>query len=203
MTQRIFVLRHGETLFNAARKLQGHCDSPLTDKGISQAKTIGSTLKEYLNLPGIRIYSSPLGRAIQTTQIICEQIGYPISDVTADARLQEYSLGNWEQRTIGSLLADFPDLLATRDWYLKAPQAETYDAVQVRLSSWLADLPQDGDIVVVSHGLTGITLRGLLLKLSYQDAWKQKIPQDAFFIVEAGQISRVDCTIDANVTFPA
>lgn len=202
MTQRIFVLRHGETLFNSARKLQGHCNSPLTDKGIAQAKLIGTTLKQYLDFSNISVYSSPLGRAIQTTHIVCEQIGYPKSHVITDARLQEYSLGEWEQRTIDSLLVDFPDLLATRDWYLKAPNAETYEAARIRLSSWLSALPDSGDIVVVSHGLAGITLRGLLLKLSYHDVWQQKIPQDAFFIIEDSHIRRIDCSSAIQINTP-
>lgn len=196
MTRRIFVLRHGETQFNAARKLQGHCNSPLTPKGIAQAKRVGTTLKKYLQPPHIRVYASSLGRAVQTAHIVCDQIGYPQSSVIEDERLKEYSLGEWERRTIDSLLVELPDLLSARDWYLQAPQAESYDAVRARLTSWLSELPESGDIVVVSHGLTGSTLRGLLLNLSYIEVWQQKIPQDAFFIVEHGTISRIDCKLD-------
>jgi broad specificity phosphatase PhoE len=203
MTRRIFVLRHGETQFNSARKLQGHCNSPLTPKGIAQAKSVGATLKKYLQPPHIRVYASSLGRAVQTAHIVCDQIGYPQSAVVEDARLKEYSLGDWEQRTIDSLLAECPDLLTARDWYLQAPRAETYDAVKARLTSWLAELPESGDIVVVSHGLTGITLRGLLMNLSYSEVWQQTIPQDAFFMVEHGTISRIDCKLAEFEVSPA
>ena len=46
MTKTIYLMRHGETLFNQQHRVQGFCDSPLTEKGIAQAKQAGAYFKE-------------------------------------------------------------------------------------------------------------------------------------------------------------
>ncbi|HCH1967203.1 histidine phosphatase family protein [Vibrio parahaemolyticus] len=196
MTRRIFVLRHGETEFNADKKLQGHCNSSLTSKGSDQARRVGTTLKQYVENRPFRVYSSTLGRALQTSQIVCEELNYSYDNLNKEPRLKEFSLGEWEQRTIPSLEQEIPNLLAQNDWYLQAPNCETYESVRERLSSWLSDVAHDKDIVVVSHGLTGIVLRGLLLGMDYTQVWQQDLPQDAFFIIEDGRLTRVNC-VDA------
>ncbi|EGQ7962377.1 histidine phosphatase family protein [Vibrio parahaemolyticus] len=196
MTRRIFVLRHGETEFNADKKLQGHCNSSLTSKGSDQARRVGTTLKQYVENRPFRVYSSTLGRALQTSQIVCEELNYSYENLNKEPRLKEFSLGEWEQRTIPSLEQEIPNLLAQNDWYLQAPNCETYESVRERLSSWLSDVAHDEDIVVVSHGLTGIVLRGLLLGMDYTQVWQQDLPQDAFFIIEDGRLTRVNC-VDA------
>ncbi|MBE4001575.1 histidine phosphatase family protein [Vibrio parahaemolyticus] len=196
MTRRIFVLRHGETEFNADKKLQGHCNSSLTSKGSDQARRVGTTLKQYVENRPFRVYSSTLGRALQTSQIVCEELNYSYENLNKEPRLKEFSLGEWEQRTIPSLEQEIPNLLSQNDWYLQAPNCETYESVRERLSSWLSDVAHDEDIVVVSHGLTGIVLRGLLLGMDYTQVWQQDLPQDAFFIIEDGRITRVNC-VDA------
>ncbi|EGR2201722.1 histidine phosphatase family protein [Vibrio parahaemolyticus] len=196
MTRRIFVLRHGETAFNADKKLQGHCNSSLTSKGSDQARRVGTTLKQYVENRPFRVYSSTLGRALQTSKIVCEELNYSYENLNKEPRLKEFSLGEWEQRTIPSLEQEIPNLLAQNDWYLQAPNCETYESVRERLSSWLSDVAHDEDIVVVSHGLTGIVLRGLLLGMDYTQVWQQDLPQDAFFIIEDGRLTRVNC-VDA------
>ncbi|MCR9857676.1 histidine phosphatase family protein [Vibrio parahaemolyticus] len=196
MTRRIFVLRHGETEFNADKKLQGHCNSSLTSKGSDQARRVGTTLKQYVENRPFRVCSSTLGRALQTSQIVCEELNYSYENLNKEPRLKEFSLGEWEQRTIPSLEQEIPNLLAQNDWYLQAPNCETYESVRERLSSWLSDVAHDEDIVVVSHGLTGIVLRGLLLGMDYTQVWQQDLPQDAFFIIDDGRITRVNC-VDA------
>ncbi|MDF4641765.1 phosphoglycerate mutase family protein [Vibrio parahaemolyticus] len=199
MTRRIFVLRHGETEFNADKKLQGHCNSSLTSKGSDQARRVGTTLKQYVENRPFRVYSSTLGRALQTSQIVCEELNYSYENLNKEPRLKEFSLGEWEQRTIPSLEQETPNLLAQNDWYLQAPNCETYESVRERLSSWLSDVAHDEDIVVVSHGLTGIVLRGLLLGMDYTQVWQQDLPQDAFFIIEDGRINRVNCVDTVEV----
>ncbi|EJG1029780.1 histidine phosphatase family protein [Vibrio parahaemolyticus] len=199
MTRRIFVLRHGETEFNADKKLQGHCNSSLTSKGSDQARRVGTTLKQYVENRPFRVYSSTLGRALQTSQIVCEELNYSYENLNKESRLKEFSLGEWEQRTIPSIEQEIPNLLAQNDWYLQAPNCETYESVRERLSSWLSDVAHDEDIVVVSHGLTGIVLRGLLLGMDYTQVWQQDLPQDAFFIIEDGRITRVNCVDTVEV----
>lgn len=139
-----------------------------------------------------------LGAPFKTAHIICDEIGFEKANVHQDDRLKEFSLGTWEEKPLFELLDEDPALLDRRDWYLKAPKAETYQDVQTRLNDWLAEIPEQEDIVVVSHGLTGIVLRGMLLGLSYDQVWAQDLPQDAFFIIQNGTIERVNCFQDKS-----
>ncbi len=107
MTRRIFVLRHGETEFNADKSYKV-CNSSLTSKGSDQARCVGTTLKQYVENRPFRVYSSTLGRALQTSQIVCEELNYSYENLNKEPRLKEFSLGEWEQRTIPSLEQKFP-----------------------------------------------------------------------------------------------
>lgn len=197
MAQTFYVIRHGETQFNAEQRLQGHCNSPLTARGQQQAKNVGLHLKHHLADQPFHFYCSSLGRAVETAHLIGQQLTAsamtPATTPTQDDRLKEFNLGEWEQRTIPSLIKEQPNLLERADWYLQAPACEAYIAVQRRLLDWLSTLPKAGNIVVVTHGLTGTVLRGLLLDLSYDAVWQQAIPQDAFFKIVDGQVTRIDC----------
>ena len=83
MTAEIFLLRHGETAWNAEHRLQGHKDSPLTSRGREQARIVGRILSKYF---GRRHQTpmavSPLGRARATKAYADEVRGgvYPQVD---------------------------------------------------------------------------------------------------------------------------
>lgn len=159
---------------------------------------MGARLNAYL-APEFHLYASSLGRAVQTAEIVCRALGKADTPIIKEPRLMEFALGLWEQRTVPSIKEQHPELAGMGDWYLHAPEAESFDEVRARLESWLAELPPTGDIVVVSHALTGIALRGMLLDLSYQDCWRQDLPQDAFFIIEEGKVTRIDCLAEPCV----
>ena len=93
----VYLVRHGETQWNAERRIQGQSDSPLTEKGEQQAWQVG----ERASTLGItHIISSDLGRTRRTAEIIAEACG---CDVTLDARLRELDMGVLEKRRIESL----------------------------------------------------------------------------------------------------
>lgn len=72
MTKTLYLMRHGETLFNQLHKKQGWCDSPLTAKGIAQAKIAG----EYFHQRGIvfdACYASTSERACDTLELVTDQ----------------------------------------------------------------------------------------------------------------------------------
>jgi probable phosphoglycerate mutase len=79
----LFAVRHGETEWNFHEKQQGHLDSPLTDLGIKQAEALAVGLAE----KNVEIlYSSDLGRAMQTAKIIAKKLSL---DIHTDIRLRE------------------------------------------------------------------------------------------------------------------
>jgi probable phosphoglycerate mutase len=84
---RVIIVRHGQTQWNLKLIRQGHLDSPLTDRGRAQAKALGERLAQERFAA---LYSSDLGRAIQTAQTIAAVTGHT---VVTDARLRERNLG--------------------------------------------------------------------------------------------------------------
>lgn len=94
---RLLLIRHAESQGNFERRLQGRREFPLTPKGIQQAEVLASRLAAE---PPAAIYSSPIGRAIQTAEIIAAKLDV---DVIPEPDLQEYDFGEavsgctWEE----------------------------------------------------------------------------------------------------------
>ena len=83
----VIIVRHGETEWNIANIRQGHLDSPLTEDGVAQAKALAQRLmRERFSA----LYSSDLGRAMQTARIIADVTGH---EIVSDPRLRERHLG--------------------------------------------------------------------------------------------------------------
>ena len=89
----LLLVRHGETDWNAAGRLQGHTDRPLNDYGRRQAKDLAERLAGH---GADAIYASDLVRAKETAEIVGERLGLP---VVIDADLREKHWGNWEGLT--------------------------------------------------------------------------------------------------------
>lgn len=192
----IYLVRHGETHFNREGRLQGHVDSGLTDRGRGQAEAVAAQLKELVGDPGgWRILASPLGRTRRTAQIIAARLG--VADIEIEPRLIEVSWGDWDGRLRSELAAAYPDTFGRSNWAFHAPTGESYEAMRERLSSWLADLPREGDrrIIAVSHGVTSRVLRGLYAGLPFEAAMTLDVPQDAVFRLAQGEIRRIDCAL--------
>jgi len=190
----IFLFRHGETHWNREKRIQGQGDSPLTIKGIEQARAYGRTLRRLLEgSTGWRIISSPLPRCVQTTGILCEEAGLDFSTLEMDARLREVSTGAWS----GLLKAEMDQSLlggaGTNSWFFRCPGGETHAEMSSRLSSWLAERVAGEKLVVVSHGVAGRVLRGLHAGTDPDEALAGTTPQDAFYRLRPGQIERIAC----------
>lgn len=102
MQSLIYLLRHGAVDTSSPRRFLGQTDLPLNDTGIAQATQVGRALQ------GIgfgRIFSSPLGRAMQTAALVS---GFPLDTVTAIDALAEINLGAWEGLTVAEVRKRFP-----------------------------------------------------------------------------------------------
>ncbi len=194
----IYLVRHGETEFNRERRLQGHVESALTEKGLAQARAVGELLAGLTAAAeDWRIVSSPLGRARRTAEIIARRLG--AADVEIEPRLIELSWGAWDGRLRDDLAAAHPDTFGRTNWAFHAPTGETYDEMCARLHAWLDELPPEPArrIIAVSHGVTGRVLRGLYAGLPPDEVVTQDVPQDAVFRLADGAIERIDCRLAA------
>ncbi|MGO4706343.1 histidine phosphatase family protein [Microvirga sp. 2MCAF38] len=183
----IYLIRHGETLWNAVGRYQGQKDSPLSERGREQAELIGRLLAhETIDLTSpLRAHVSPLGRTQATADLISRHVALDRSD---EPRLAEISMGSWDGMTRYEISMEYPDALHGADafdWYFRSPDGETFDSVCGRVASWLADL--DGPIVAVSHGVTGRLIRGVYLGLSKREMLELAVPQDGFYKLQNGR----------------
>ena len=185
----IFLVRHGETEWNRARRYQGWNDSALTARGVAQAAAIGQRLRALSETADAEIVASPLGRARRTAEIIAEGLGRG-APPRLDDRLREISLGSWD----GLRRADIRTRLGARfeefEWYFRTPDGESYDGFAGRIAGWLAEA-RDGPVIAVSHGVVTRVLRGLYASLPRADALRLSVPQDRIFRLTGGTIEDI------------
>jgi probable phosphoglycerate mutase len=185
----ILLVRHGETEWNRARRHQGRFDSPLTLRGIAQARAIGRLLA---SLPEATapIVSSPQGRARRTAEIIAEELGYS-GPLKIDERLREHSVGSWDGLTYGEIEALSPGIFdgeGSHKWYFRPADSEPYEALAARLGEWLAEQDEASVTIVVAHGLVSRVLRGLYGGLPRAEGLMLPVPQDRIFRLSAGVV---------------
>lgn len=164
---RIFIARHGETVFNAAGRIQGEvAHTPLTRAGFAQADEMGAALRVRLGpRPALTLWSSPAGRALQTLAVIAEHLELDWHEARIDARLEEIGMGEWSGRAYRELIAEHGPLIDRETWLFTraAPGGEWYDEVAARLRGWAEEQAgEEGDRLVVMHGMSSRVLRGLL-----------------------------------------
>ena len=139
--QMIYVVRHGETEWNALNKVLGRTDMPLNDRGIEQAHELACSLK------GLKIdvfLCSPLSRARQTADIISKEIGVEYS---IDDRLIEQDFGTFEG--IDRFAAEYQ--AAKREYFTRYPGGESYFDMASRVFPLIKEL-EGKNALLVTHG---------------------------------------------------
>ncbi|MEB8195702.1 2,3-diphosphoglycerate-dependent phosphoglycerate mutase GpmB [Raoultella terrigena] len=149
----VHLVRHGETQWNAERRIQGQSDSPLTAHGERQAWQVGERART-LNIT--HIIASDLGRTRRTAEIIAEACG---CSVVLDSRLRELDMGVLEKRHIDSLSVEEEGwrrrlVNGTPDG--RIPQGESMQELSQRMHAALTsclELPEGSRPLLVSHGM--------------------------------------------------
>ena len=189
----IYFLRHGETDWNAARRVQGHLDAPLNDKGRSQATRNGRALAGIVaDASAFDYVSSPLVRASETMEIVRRELGLDANGYRTDLRLREYNLGDWQGRFYADIERDFPDVIAEqrRDpWNFLYPGegGESFALLSARVLAWLAEI--DCDTVATAHGGVMRCLRRHFLGLDTAATFELDMPQDRVLRIDTGVLS--------------
>ena len=179
----IYFLRHGETQWNVEKRIQGQLDSPLTAQGVRDAQAQARLLTPILadNPP---CYASPLGRTRQTADIALSGHSY-----TVDDRLSEAHAGTWQGMLRDQARRDHPELvspdISALELFLVAPGGEGYAAFEARILDFVQNLTEP--TVVVSHGLLGQVLRGLILGKSREEMSALSNLQGCVYVLHDGQ----------------
>lgn len=175
----IYFIRHGETDWNAATRMQGQRDIPLNETGRAQAARNGCVLRDSITNPNRYDYvASPLIRARETMEIARRELGLPAAEYRTDPILKEIHFGEWEGFTWEELRAKAPEAIEARfddPWNCISPGGESYAMLSERTEKWLKSVTCN--TVVVSHGGVSRCLRGLLLSLGHDEIPQLPVPQ--------------------------
>ncbi|WP_168627239.1 MULTISPECIES: histidine phosphatase family protein [unclassified Cryobacterium] len=143
MTTLIYLVRHGETDWNQVHRIQGSSDIPLNDNGRAQASRAGALLARR-SWDGI--YSSPLGRAMETATIISDRLD--LGDPTPLPSMVERHYGEAEGLTNDEVAERYPS-------YAPVPGRESREEVIARVMATLSTLAKErpGEhLIVATHG---------------------------------------------------
>jgi probable phosphoglycerate mutase len=192
----IYYIRHGETSWNAAGRLQGAQDTALNDRGRRQATDAGRILAGLIARDGhdeaaLPFVSSPLGRARSTMELVRRVLELPPVDYSLDDRLREIGYGVWEGSTLAEMQAADPVLYARRltaKWTMAPEGGETYAEVQHRMRDWYDSV--DSDTVAVAHGGTARALMVALGIETPQSAADLLIEQGAVYVFRDGSLRK-------------
>ncbi|MEL6915128.1 MAG: histidine phosphatase family protein [Pseudomonadota bacterium] len=156
----LYVLRHGQTEWNAEGRLQGSLNSPLTALGREHARLQGRILAAR-DISGFRAVSSPMGRAVETAGIAIAPL-MPV--IETDRRLREIDVGDWSGRLRDELGVPYDPTVPSGETlalYDRAPGGEGLARLETRCRAFLESL--EGPAVLVTHGITSRMLRALYL----------------------------------------
>jgi broad specificity phosphatase PhoE len=150
----LYLIRHGETDWNAEGRLQGGRDVPLNDYGRVQAGDAAAKLRELEPLAEDLDYlCSPMSRARETMEILRRTLGMHGSYYKVDERLRELTFGEWEGKTWREVRKGDPDRARMREkgkWSYVPPDGESYQMLLERVMPVFSGLRRP--TAVVSHG---------------------------------------------------
>jgi broad specificity phosphatase PhoE len=163
---RLLLIRHAQSMANAEGRIQGQFDSPLSEQGRQQARSLAQRLRRE-EWPIAAIYASDLSRAAETAHILGSDLGLPVA---LDPRLREYDAGMLNGLTWAEVEARHPDLwqeFQRGGKWVSIPGEEGNEVFQARLAAALDEIRTqydgEGTVAVVSHGASlGMILLHLL-----------------------------------------
>ncbi|MCY3416244.1 adenosylcobalamin/alpha-ribazole phosphatase [Citrobacter sp. BNK-39] len=181
---RLWLVRHGETEANVAGLYSGHAPTPLTERGIAQAQTLGTLLR---NVPVDNVLCSELERARHTTQLILGDREVPVRNMP---ELNEMFFGDWEMRHHRDLAREDAENYAAwcNDWQNATPtNGEGFQAFSQRVERFiaqLADYKTCQNLLVVSHQGVLSVLIARLLSMPAAAMWHFRVEQGCWSAID-------------------
>lgn len=188
-----FLFRHGETDWNAEGRFQGHLDIPLNARGREQAKQLAVPLRSQ-NLQAI--VSSDLSRAVDTAEILAQEIGLTAERLFQDAGIREAFLGDAQGMTVDEIGSRFGDELLNRwksshvtDADISYPNGESGREVVIRSLETLRGFserhPEFERIGISTHG-------GVIRRVMHQILRDRGVAQPPHIAIPNGVVYRVE-----------
>ncbi|MDA8346103.1 MAG: histidine phosphatase family protein [Thermaerobacter sp.] len=186
----LYLIRHGQTAWNAERRTQGQMDVPLDATGLHQAQEVA---RAFRSVPLRRIYASPLQRAMQTAAPLAAMAGVAVQQ---DARLKERNWGVYQGTTreeAAMLHPDVEKMLRRSPRTARPPGGESFEDLCARIGPVLREIGAagDGPVAVVCHG--GTISAGLQVLLGVGGWPKTR------FLIDNASVSLVELTSRGEV----
>ena len=177
----IYILRHGETDYNAKKIMQGQLDTSLNENGRNLAHITGKAIK---GLHFDACYSSPLSRAVETAEIVLKESGNNTS-IIFDGRLKEIGFGPSEGKSISELKDVVKKLYGDPFNYEGTPGGESLRQVCDRTQSFLKELIKKNDDQTYLVSTHGCAMRAMINYLIQEpnDFWLGHVPYNCSFTV--------------------
>jgi len=192
----LILVRHGESEWNRAGRIQGQVNSPLTDLGISQAGAISDYLSGIFLNQELEIYSSPLERAIQTAQIIAKGIDHLSSEVIIEERLNDFNLGEisgtygWDK--VAEIFPEQAQLRLQDPMRFHPSGGESGAKFEARLRSLMEEMKGDDTTkLLVSHGIVNKFIRGIYKNISGKEMINLGESQNTIYCLEHGDETEI------------
>jgi probable phosphoglycerate mutase len=185
MFDRVWIVRHGETQWNLLGRRQGQLDSPLTERGRGQAQAAAAQISE---ASSDGLFSSPLGRCIETARVIAESLDL---EITVIEELAEVDHGRFAGLTNAEIEERFPGEMGRRElnkYCWQFPDGESYEQAAGRASRALRRISRIGvrRPILVTHEMIGRMLLKVLLELDPDPALFASLPHGEALMVEPG-----------------
>lgn len=181
----LFLVRHGETEWNASQRMQGRWNSDLNAMGRDQASSHGRLLAGQ----GLEaVFSSTLDRARQTTEIITRWVDAP---VIYDDRIVEWDCGDWSghlRSEVETRWAEEYAALLANPFNYRGPNCETFPDMFERARPFVDEVlaREERVVAIVSHGMIGKVMASILVGLYGDDTLAIFQPNDAVFRIRLG-----------------
>ena len=183
---RLFLVRHGETVWNFENRIQGASDVPLNDRGREQAESLAIKLQK---IQFFKILSSPLERAFETAKIISLTQESAISKVDCFAELDQGKLEGLKFKEIQEKFPDFSSKWRIVPGEVRMPGGETLNELQERAWQGIQNIydefyNEEEPILIVSHNLAIICILSKILDVSLNEFRKFRQHNASVNIIE-------------------
>ena len=210
----LFLVRHGQTEWNATRRFQGQTNIPLNATGRAQAALNGRLLRVFMEQRNydpqrLTVISSPLDRASETAEIVCRELRIKPC-IQLDARLSEQFYGEWEGMLAEEIAARYPgewDARKSSYWNFKPSNGESCAEVRARVKSLLEEC---GPMTLLV-GHFGSLFSALWLAMeqkpkpwqavSSEEPTQVRVHQDMVYVIEENGVLEVSSNHPAGVPF--
>ena len=185
----IIIVRHGQTQWNVLKKLQGHKNSKLTEKGKLQAFKVAKFLDQKIKkIEDFEIYSSPIKRVVDYTNLINSKLKNTKikKKIIYSNYLKEHNFGKWEGKSIKEIKTIFPNEFENREndkWNYKVPNGESYLFLNKRIKKFIKKrISLRKKYIIFTHEMVSKVLRGIILNLDKKKTIKLKHNSDFVFV---------------------